>query len=189
MLKLGVVVVSTRPGRAGLPIATWFFDAAKAHGKFDLTLLDLKEIALPLFDEPEHPRFGRYQHDHTKRWSALVDAQDAFVFVSPEYNHGTPPSLVNALDFLSREWAYKPAAFVSYGGLAAGARAAAMTKQILTPLKVVPLIESVAIPFFMQQLKDGVFEANASQGQAATLMLDELHRWAEALRPMRKPAA
>ena len=183
--NLGVIVASTRPGRAGLPIAQWFADAARAHAGFEVTLLDLKEVALPLFDEPHHPRLGTYEHEHTRRWSAQVAAQDAFVIVTPEYNHGTPPSLSNALCYLSREWAHKPAGFVSYGGIAAGARSVSMTKQILAPLKVVGLFESVAIPMFTQQLEDGRFKANPGQGQAATALLDELVRWAGALRTLR----
>ena len=183
--KLGVIVASTRPGRAGLPIAQWFLDVARAHAGFEVTLLDLAEIALPMFDEPHHPRLGTYVHDHTRRWSAQVAAQDAFVIVTPEYNHGTPPGLLNAITYLAREWAYKPAAFVSYGGIAAGARSVSMTKQILAPLKVVGIVDSVAIPMFTQYLKDGRFEATPGQGQAATALLDELVRWAGALRTLR----
>ena len=115
-MKLHVIFASTRDGRQGLPIAEWVVERARAHGKFEPQLVDLREVNLPLFDEPKHPRFRQYEHAHTKAWSAIVDAADAFVFVTPEYNYGMPPALLNAIDYLSQEWAYKPASIVSYGG-------------------------------------------------------------------------
>src|SRR5689334_11855251 len=106
-MQLAVVIASTRPGRAGLPIGRWFHDLASQHGKFATTkLVDLAEVNLPLFDEPEHPRLRKYQHQHTKDWSAIVAAADAFVVVTAEYNYTPPPSLVNALDFVYQEWNY-----------------------------------------------------------------------------------
>jgi NAD(P)H-dependent FMN reductase len=186
MLKLHVIVASTRPGRAGLPIAQWFLERAKTHGKFEVELVDLKEVALPMLDEPRHPRLGQYEHAHTKAWSARVKSADAFVLVTPEYNYGTPPALVNALDYLFVEWAYKPAAFVSYGGVSGGTRSVQMTKQLLTTLKIMPLPEAVSIPFFSTHMTpEGRFEGTEGMEKAAQGMLDELLRWAEALKPMR----
>lgn len=183
---LGVVIVSTRPGRAGLPIGTWALDAAKRHAKFDVKLLDLATINLPLIDEPAHPRLRKYEHQHTKDWSAAVEEMDAFVFVTPEYNYGAAPALLNALDYLFSEWGYKPAAFVSYGGVSGGMRSVQMAKQVLTTLKMMPIPEAVSIAVFSSFLKDGVFNANEQHEKAATAMLDELLRWTEALKPMRK---
>lgn len=187
MLKLDVVVTSTRPGRAGLPIGRWFDGLARADGRFEVALVDLAVVNLPLLDEPRHPRLRQYEHAHTKAWSATVDAADAFVFVTPEYNHACPPALLNALDFLSAEWAYKPAAFVSYGGVSGGLRAAQVSKLALTALKMMPIPEQVALPMFSRQLVDGAFEATPENAAAATAMLGELHRWATALRTMRAP--
>lgn len=186
MLKLHVIVVSTRPGRKGIAVAQWFHESAKKHGKFDVQLVDLKEVNLPMFDEPEHPRLQKYVNEHTKKWSATVSSADGFVFVTPEYNYGSPPSLVNALNYLYKEWGYKPAAFVSYGGLSGGTRSVQMTKGILTTLKVMPLPDAVNIPFFAQQLDEsGAFKATDKNEHAVKPMLDELLRWAEALKPMR----
>ena len=98
-MKLDVVFASTREGRAGLPIAEWVVAETRSHGKFEPELVDLREVNLPLFDEPKHPRFGQYERAHTKAWSAIVDAADAFVFVTPEYNYGMPPALLNAIDY------------------------------------------------------------------------------------------
>jgi NAD(P)H-dependent FMN reductase len=186
MPKLSVVIGSTRPGRVGLPIGQWFFERAKAHAKFDVDLVDLKERNLPLMDEPKHPRLGEYEHEHTKAWSAIVKASDAFVFVTPEYNFSAPPSLINAFDFLFQEWAYKAAAFVSYGGQSGGIRAVQMLKQPLIAMKVVGLPESVAIPFFMQHMENGAFKGSEAFEKSATVMLDELARWTEALAVLRK---
>src|SRR6185369_16918727 len=109
--KLYIVTVSTRPGRAGAPLSTWIFERAQAHAGFDVELVDLQTENLPMFDETRHPRLRQYEHEHTKRWSAKIDAADAFVFVTPEYDHATPPSLINALIYLSQEWAHKAVGF------------------------------------------------------------------------------
>jgi NAD(P)H-dependent FMN reductase len=188
MLKLQVIVASTRQERKGPLVGAWFHALARRHGAFDVELVDLAEVGLPLFDEPRHPRLRQYEHDHTRAWSAVVERADAFVFVTPEYNFGSPPSLVNALDFLVREWAYKPAGFVSYGGASGGLRGVQMTKQTVSALRMVPLVEAVAIPFFTQYIDAaaGTFDPGEVQEKAAGAMLDELLRWARALKPLRE---
>jgi NAD(P)H-dependent FMN reductase len=189
MPLLQVFLVSTRPGRVGAPVAEWFRDHAARHNTFDVELVDLAQVNLPLFDEPAHPRLRQYAHEHTKAWSARVARADAFVFVTPEYNHGTPPSLVNAIDYLVHEWAYKPAGFVSYGGAAGGARSVQMTKLMLVALKVVPLPESVLIPFFTTMIDkaSGRFMPPDNLAVAADAMLNELQRWTDALQTLRSP--
>jgi NAD(P)H-dependent FMN reductase len=184
--KLYVITVSTRPGRAGVPLSTWILERAQAHGAFEVELVDLKDVNLPMFDEPRHPRLAQYEHEHTKRWSAKVKAADAFIFVTPEYNHGAPPSLINALDYLVHEWAYKPVGFVSYGGPAGGTRAVQMVKPMLIALKMTVLFESVMAPLFMHSIDEqGVFKATEFQQTSAQAMLDVLNRWVGALAPMR----
>ncbi len=185
-MKLQVIFASTREGRQGFPIAEWVVERARAHGKFEPQLIDLREVNLPMFDEPKHPRFRQYEHDHTKAWSATVDAADAFVFVTPEYNYGMPPALLNAIDYLSQEWACKPASIVSYGGPAGGARSAQMTKIMLTSVKIMPLPEGVSVPFFSKLITDGRFVAGEMQEKSVGPMLDELARWAVALGTLRK---
>jgi NAD(P)H-dependent FMN reductase len=187
MLKLHVLIASTRPGRVGLPVANWFLEIARTDARFDLTTIDLKELKLPPLDEPNHPRLRRYTREHTKAWSATVDAADAFVFVTPEYNYSSPPALVNALDYLHQEWGYKPVGFVSYGGVSGGTRSVQATKQIVTALRMVPIVEAVNIPFVEKVLDREAVTVSPGevQAKAATAMLTELLRWAEALRPMR----
>jgi NAD(P)H-dependent FMN reductase len=186
-MLLQIVIVSTREGRLGPPVGHWFHRHAQGFDGFDVELVDLADVNLPLLDEPHHPRLANYQHDHTRRWSAIVSRGDAFVFVTPEYNFSTPPSLVNALDYLSKEWAYKPAAFVSYGGISGGMRSVMMTKSILTTLRMVPIFEAVNIPMFAQQIDrtTGEFKATEVNEKAADAMLKELHKWAGPLRAMR----
>ena len=187
--KLHIVICSTRPGRVGPTVARWFHEVALQHDQFDVDLVDLAEFNLPLFDESKHPRLQQYQHEHTKRWAASVDAADAFVFVTPEYNHGPPPSLLNALNYVYLEWNYKPAGFVSYGGISGGMRAAQIEKLTLTTLKVVPITESVVVPMVSQHLEGGAFKPSNIQSDAAVAMLNELARWAECLKPMRNHSA
>jgi len=186
MPSLTVIIGSTRPGRAGLPIAEWFIERAREHGGFDVDVADLAEIALPFMDEANHPRLHQYEHQHTKDWSARITAADAFVFVTPEYNYGYPATIKNAIDFLHNEWKHKPAGFVSYGGIAAGTRAVQQLKQVLTTLSVLPVFESVNIPFHTQFIdEDGRVQANEVMGQASTAMLDALVRTEAALRTLR----
>jgi NAD(P)H-dependent FMN reductase len=190
MPNLTIIVGSTRPGRAGAPISQWFAARAKDHGGFDVTVVDLAELGLPLLDEPNHPRLGQYTQQHTKDWSAIVDAADAFVIVTPEYNYGYPASVKNAIDYLHHEWQHKPVGFVSYGGVAAGTRAVQQLKQVVTTLRMLPVTDSVNIPFYNQFLNaDGVFQPNAVLEQAADAMLDELVRTEAALRPLRSSDA
>src|SRR5215210_5486798 len=122
-VQLTVIIASTRPGRKGKVIAHWFVERARHDGRFEIDVADLAEIDLPFLDEPKHPRLREYTHQHTKDWSARVDAADAFVAVHPEYNYAINAPLKNAFDFLHHEWAGKPIGFVSYGGRSSGLRA------------------------------------------------------------------
>ena len=186
MPTLQIIIASTRPGRVGLPVADWFAARARHHGTFELDVVDLAELGLPFMDEPNHPRLRRYEHQHTKDWSARVDAADAFVFVHPEYNHSFTAPLKNAIDFLHAEWAYKPVGFVSYGGIAAGTRAMQALKPSLVALKMTPVLEAVNIPFVRQFVDDEErFVPNEVLEQAADAMLDELVKFDAVLRPLR----
>ena len=187
MPRLQIIIASTRPGRVGLPVGRWFDARARAHGAFEVDLVDLAEVALPFMDEPNHPRLRQYTQPHTKAWSARVAAADAFAFVTPEYNFGFSAPLKNAIDFLHYEWQYKPVGLVSYGGVSAGTRSAQMLKQVVTTMKMTPLFESVSIPFVAQFIDDeGELQANEVMEKAAVAMLDELKRYTSALAPLRE---
>jgi NAD(P)H-dependent FMN reductase len=186
---LQIIIASTRPGRVGPSVAAWIYQRAVAHGGFDVELIDLAEVNLPMFDEPKHPRFGEYVHQHTKDWSATIRRGDAYIFVIPEYNYGFNAAIKNAIDYLNAEWNHKPVGFVSYGGVAAGTRAVQMLKQVVTTLRMVPVFESVNIPFVQQFLDaDKRLQANDIMEDAATAMLDQLVAVSQALRVMREPA-
>ncbi len=184
--KLSIIVGSTRPGRVGDVVGQWFQAQAIQNGKFDVELVDLADIDLPMYNEPKHPSIQSYEHNHTKRWARIVSAADAYVFVTPEYNYGPPPALINALNYVYKEWNYKPAGFVSYGGISGGMRAVQVEKLILATLKVVPLVEAVVVPMVQQFLVDGRFRGSELHEQAAIVMLDELFRWADALKTLRR---
>src|SRR6476659_384141 len=122
MLKLAIIIGSTRPGRVGEAVARWVYELAKPREDAEFELVDIADFNLPLLDEPVPPSQGKYSKPHTKAWAAKVESFDGYVFVTPEYNHGTSGALKNAIDFLYAEWNNKAAGFVSYGG-ASGARA------------------------------------------------------------------
>lgn len=187
-LKLNIIIGSVREGRVGPKIAKWFDEFARTHGKFDVELVDLADFGLPLLDEPKHPRLRQYEHDYTKRWSASVAGADAYAFVTPEYDYFAPAALINAIQFLFNEWQYKPAGIVSYGGVSGGLRSSQMLKLQLTSLNVMPISQGVPVPFFSQFIgEDGVFRPNQQMTDGADGMLNDLHRWAVALKPMREP--
>ncbi|MFB2596251.1 NADPH-dependent FMN reductase [Herbiconiux sp. P17] len=175
MTRIMVVVGSVRPGRIGLPIAEWVRDTLSAHDGVEVDLVDLAEVALPLMDEPNHPRLQNYTHQHTLDWSERVDAADGFVFVTPEYNHSFSPALKNAIDFLHNEWFRKPVGFVSYGGISAGTRGVLALKPVLAAVGLVPASVAVEIPFAARQLDDeGQFQPIEAQERNLAAVADEL---------------
>lgn len=187
-LKLKVIIGSTRPGRAGPKVADWVVKAAEAAGAFEVELVDLAEMALPLLDEPGHPRAQNYQHDHTKRWAAKMDEADAFIFVTPEYDGFPPAALVNAVQCLVVEWRYKPAGVVSYGGVSGGLRSAQELRQLVANVGMMALPEVVPVPFFSGFIDDsGTFTPNDKMAEGMTGQLSELARVAAALRPLHTP--
>ncbi|WP_417371602.1 NADPH-dependent FMN reductase [Gelidibacter japonicus] len=187
--QLKIIIGSTRPTRKGPIVADWFLKIAKQHPDFEVELLDLKEIDLPLMDEPNHPRVQKYTKAHTKKWSKTIDSADSFVIVTPEYNFGYPATLKNALDYLSVEWSDKPMGFVSYGGISGGTRAVQELKLPITALGMMPIPQAVNIPFFAQFINDNdVFEANETLEKSANVMLTKLQNWAKALKNMRENA-
>ena len=104
MIKIGIIIGSTRPGRKAEVVAKWAYDIARKRKDAEFELVDIADFNLPLLDEPMPPAFGQYSHDHTRAWSAKIDSFDGYVFVTPEYNHATSGALKNAIDFLYQEW-------------------------------------------------------------------------------------
>jgi NAD(P)H-dependent FMN reductase len=135
MLRVAIILGSTRPGRNGEVVSRWIYEIAKKRNDADFELVDIKDFNLPLLDEPIPPSMGRYSKEHTKIWSAKINSFDAYVFVTAEYNHGIPGALKNAIDFLFKEWNNKVAGFVSYGG-SGGIRAVEQLRLVMAELYV-----------------------------------------------------
>ena len=183
MYNLKIISSTVRPGRKGPLVAAWIAEIAKKHGSFNVEVLDLGIINLPMMDEPIHPSQRKYEHEHTKKWSAKIDEADAFIFVTGEYDYNYPAPLRNAIEYLFHEWTYKAAGIVSYGGISAGTRAANSLKGDLATMKIVPLSEAVNFPLFTQNINEkGEFTANEISDKAANAMLKELVRWTKGLK-------
>ena len=170
---LHVIIASTRPGRVGAAIAQWFYERALERDTFEVELVDLATIDLPLFNEPRQPVLQNYEFEHTKRWSSTVSRADAFVLVMPEYNHSFNAALKNALDYLYHEWRDKPVGLVSYGGGALGARAIEALKPVIASIGLAYTGEmSISLQQF--PVVDGVFLAPDALESRARTLLDEL---------------
>lgn len=186
MIRLKIIIASTRTGRKGPAIADWIFKKAKREKKFKTELLDLGEIKLPFLDEPEMAILQKYKHAHTVKWSKTINAADAFIIVTPEYNNSYPAPIKNALDFLFTEWNYKPVGFVSYGGVAGGTRAVQALKTVVDSLKMAAVKEAVNIPFFEKHLDVNLnFVSNREFDKSAEALFKELLKWASTLKKMR----
>ncbi|MFJ8825559.1 NADPH-dependent FMN reductase [Streptomyces sp. NPDC102467] len=193
MSTIGIVVGSTRPGRRGRLVAEWIARAAEQHRPDDeFEIVDLADYALPLLDEPLPAMSGRYDKDHTARWSEAVARFEGFVFVTPEYNHSIPGVLKNALDFLYREWGDKAAGIVSYG-VHGGSRAAEHLRLVLAELRVATVRSQVLLSVF-DEFKQAdpadpagpvLLTPGPRQDKALAALLDEVITWSEALRPVR----
>lgn len=181
---LQIIIGSTRPGRIGPAIAGWFAEKARQHDGFEVEVLDLADFALPVFDEPNHPRLRQYTQPHTKAWSAAVDRGDAVVFVHPEYNHSVNGALKNAIDYLHAEWAHKPVSFVSYGGASGGLRAVQALKPVVSALRMYPTGAAVALAGPQRQIIDGEFIGTPDQDTAAAALLDEMAELTAAVSPL-----
>jgi NAD(P)H-dependent FMN reductase len=185
MLSIAIIVGSTRPGRKSQAVAQWVYDIAKRRTDATFEVVDLRDFNLPLLDEPLPPAVGQYSQPHTKAWAAKIAEFDGFVFVTPEYNHGIPGALKNAIDFLFREWNHKAAGFVSYGGHANGSRAVEQLRLVLAEVQVAGVRAQVLLSLSSDFENFSVFKPAASREAVVTAMLDEVLAWGEALQTLR----
>jgi NAD(P)H-dependent FMN reductase len=185
VVTIAVVVGSTRPGRIGKPVADWACQRAQQRTDARFELVDLESFHLPLLDEPVPPSLGHYSKDHTKQWAAKVAEFDGFVFVTPEYNHGTSGALKNAIDYLYKEWNNKAAGFVGYGS-AGGARAVEHLRLVMAELQVATVRNQLALSLFTDFENYSVFKPTAQHEQTLNGMLDQLVSWSGALQNVRK---
>lgn len=185
MLRVAIVLGSTRPGRNGEAVAKWVYDVATKRTDAEFEYVDIKDYRLPLLDEPSPPSLGRYSKDHTKAWAAKINSFDAFVFVTAEYNHGIPGALKNAIDFLFKEWNNKVAGFVSYGGGALGTRAVEQLRLVMAELQVATVRNQVTLSLFTDFENFSIFKPAQLQEKYVNSMLDQIIAWAGALRILR----
>ena len=188
MLRIAIIIGSTRPGRKGEAVGKWVYEIAEKRSDADFELVDIKDFNLPLLDEPMSPIMGQYTHQHTKDWSATIASFDAYVFVTPEYNHGTSGALKNAIDFLYREWVNKSAGFVSYGG-ASGIRAVENLRLVMGELQVADVKAQVGLSLFTDFIDFSVFKPHPQHEKSVNAMLDQVIAWGGALKSLRKLSA
>lgn len=192
-MTVSVIVGSTRPSRFAAEPARWILEHLHRRPQVTARLLDLKDFTLPFFEESVTPIAlgdSRYEHETVVRWSEAIEESDAFVIVSPEYNHGYPGVLKNALDYLYREWNRKPVAFVGYGGVG-GARVIQQLRQVAVELQMVPVRNAVHLPLppLLAHIQGGdVREELAKEDTKADQMLDDLLWWTATLKTGRQPA-
>lgn len=184
MLRVAIILGSTRPRRNGEAVAKWTYDIAKKRFDAEFEYVDIKDYNLPLLDEPIPPSQGQYSKDHTKAWSVKIDSFDAFVFVTPEYNHGIPGALKNAIDFLFKEWNNKVAGFVGYGS-AGGVRAVEQMRLVMAELMVATVRAQVQLSLFVDFENFSVFELAPYQEKSVNTMLDQVISWAGAMKAVR----
>src|ERR1700704_4577219 len=184
MLKIAIITGSTRPGRKSEAVARWVYDIAKKRGDASFEVVDIAAFDLPLLDEAVPPMMNQYAEPHTKAWAAKIATFDAFVFVTPEYNHSTSGALKTAIDFLYREWNDKAAGFVGYGG-AGGARAVEHLRLIMGEVKVADVRAQVALSMFTDFENYVTFKPAPHQERTVTAMLEDVLAWGEALKAMR----
>jgi NAD(P)H-dependent FMN reductase len=185
MLKIAIIIGTTRPGRNGEAVAKWVYEIAQKRNGAEFELVDIKDFNLPLLDEPMPPVMGQYSKAHTKAWAAKIGSFDGYVFVTPEYNHGISGALKNAIDFLYREWTNKAAGFVSYGG-AGGARAVEQLRLVLAEVEVATVRNQVLLSMFHDFENFIVFKPAAHHEKSVNAMVDQVIVWGSALKTTRE---
>jgi NAD(P)H-dependent FMN reductase len=184
MLKIGIIVGTTRPGRHADAVAKWVLDHASKRSNAEFEIVDIADFNLPLLDEPMPPSMGKYSKDHTKAWATKIASCDGFIFVTPEYNHGIPGSLKNAIDFIYAEWNNKAAGIVSYGTVG-GVRSAEQLRQVLGEMQIADVRASVSLSLFDDFEQYRTFKPRPGLVAALEPLFDQVIAWAGALKPLR----
>ena len=186
MLKIKIILGSTREGRFGEKPARWIFEEAKKQQGVEAELIDLRDYPLPFFDEASSPAMneGAYANEIAGKLAKKIGEADGFIIATPEYNHGYPAVLKNAMDFIYNEWNKKPVGFVSWGGVA-GARAVEQLRQVAVELQMAPIRNSVHIPNFWAMMDEKGNLKTESLQKSADDFLAQLLWWAEALQAAR----
>lgn len=184
MIKIAVIIGSTRPNRNGEAVGKWVYELARKRADATFELIDLLDRKLPLLDEPIPASQGKYTHQHTKDWSAEISSYDAFVFVVPEYNHGINAALKNAIDFLFKEWNNKAAGFVSYGS-AGGVRAVEQLRLVMGELMVADVRTQVSLSLTHDFENQFTFKPQERHLRTLDNLFEEVISWGGALKSVR----
>jgi NAD(P)H-dependent FMN reductase len=187
MTRVAIITGSTRPGRNNEAVARWVHEIAKQRRDADFELVDIADYDLPLLNEAAPPSMGKYEHAHTKAWADKIASFDAFVFVTPEYNHGTSAALKNAIDYLFKEWNHKAAGFVSYGS-AGGARAVEHLRLVMGEVMVADVRAQVMLSLFTDFENFSKFKPDPRHVAEVNAMLDQVLAWGRALQTVRNEA-
>jgi NAD(P)H-dependent FMN reductase len=185
MIRIAIILGSTRPGRLGQAVAEWVHGIAKKRTDAEFELIDIRDQNLPLLDEPKPPSMGQYSKPHTKAWAAKIESFDAFIFVTPEYNHSTSAALKNAIDYLYAEWNNKVAGFVSYGS-AGGIRAVEHLRLVMAELQVADVRTQVSLSVATDFENYTVFRPAARHEKPMNVMFDQVIAWGGALKAVRE---
>ena len=187
MLRIAIILGSTRPGRNGEAVARWAHQIAQTRSDAQFELVDIQDYDLPLLDEPMPPSLGEYMHDHTRRWSEKIASFDGYVFVTPEYNHSTSGALKNAIDYLYKEWNNKVAGFIAYGS-AMGVRAVEHLRLIMAELQVADVRAQVMLSLYADFEQFTKFKPAPNHEQTLHVMLDQVVTWSRAMKMVRDGA-
>jgi NAD(P)H-dependent FMN reductase len=185
MARIGIVIGSTRPGRKAEDVAKWVFEIAQKNNDGKFVLVDIQDFVLPLLDEPVPPSQGIYKHEHTKQWSQKISSFDGYIFVTPEYNHGTSGALKNAIDFLYKEWNNKAAGFVAYGS-AGGTRAVESLRLVMGELQVADVRAQVALSLHDDFENYTTFKPQPHHEKSVQTLIGQVIAWSNALKPLRE---
>jgi NAD(P)H-dependent FMN reductase len=188
MIRIGIILGSTRPNRNGEQVARWVYGNASLRSDAEFELVDLRDYPLPHLDEPLPPSMGQYQNDHTRRWAEKIASFDGFVIVTPEYNHSTSGVLKNAIDYLYAEWNNKAVGFVSYGSVG-GARAVEHLRLVAGELQMADVRQQVALSLITEFENFSVLKPSDYSVGALNTLFDQVIAWSAALAPLRQPAA
>lgn len=187
-IKVQIILGSTREGRQGEKVAKWIHELALKRNDFKTESIDLKDWNFSFLHDQSPPSLGKYSDPIVQKWAEKINEADAYIIVTPEYNHGYSAVLKNSLDVIYKEWNNKPVTFVSYGGFVGGSRAVEQLRQVAIELQMAPIREAIFIPFVWEAFNEqGILKNLEEYNKRAESMFNQLLWWAKPLKEAKKP--